>query len=101
MHFNFAKFSFGLSPRQRFGIFTGFGLDYSRMCLDGDITIRRGKGEMLHAVPLSEWEIADVKRSTFKTLYLTIPLMLEKILRVYRFCRRHPFAYQNKGCLHE
>lgn len=78
MHFNFAKFSFGLSPRQRFGIFTGFGLDYSRMCLDGDITIRREKGEMLHAVPLSEWDITDVKRSTFKTLYLTIPLMLEK-----------------------
>ena len=78
MHFNFAKFSFGLSPRQRFGIFTGFGLDYSRLCFDGDITVRRKKGEMLHAVPLSDLGIEEVKRSTFKALYLTIPLMLEK-----------------------
>lgn len=78
MQFNFMKFSFGLNPRQSFGIFTGMGLDYSRLCLDGDITVRRAKGEMLHAVPLSEWGITDVKRSTFKTLYLTIPLMLEK-----------------------
>ena len=65
MHFNFAKFSFGLSPRQRFGIFTGFGLDYSRLCFDGDITVRRKKGEMLHAVPLSDLGIEEVKRSTF------------------------------------
>ena len=72
MHFNFAKFSFGLSPRQR------FGLDYSRLCFDGDITVRRKKGEMLHAVPLSDLGIEEVKRSTFKALYLTIPLMLEK-----------------------
>lgn len=78
MHFNFAKFSFGLSPRQRFGIFTGFGFDYSRLSFDGDITVRREKGEMLCAVPLSELDITDVKRSTFKTFYLTIPLMLEK-----------------------
>ena len=78
MHFNFARFSFGLSPRQRFGIFTGFGLDYSRLCFDGDITVRRKKGEMLHAVPLSDLGIEEVKRSTFKALYLTIPLMLEK-----------------------
>ena len=78
MHFNFAKFSFGLSPRQRFGIFTGFGLDYSRLCFDGDITVRRKKGEMLHAVALSDLGIEEVKRSTFKALYLTIPLMLEK-----------------------
>ena len=78
MHFNFAKFSFGLSPRQRFGIFTGFGLDYSRLCFDGDIAVRRKKGEMLHAVALSDLGIEEVKRSTFKALYLTIPLMLEK-----------------------
>ena len=62
MHFNFAKFSFGLSPRQRFGIFTGFGFDYSRLSFDGDITVRREKGEMLRAVPLSELDITDVKR---------------------------------------
>ena len=48
MQFNFMKFSFGLNPRQSFGIFTGMGLDYSRLCLDGDITVRRAKGEMLH-----------------------------------------------------
>ena len=78
MHFNFADFSFGSSPRQRFGIFTGFGLDYSRLSFDGDITVRRKKGEMLHSVPLTDLGITDVKRSTFKTLYLTIPLMLEK-----------------------
>jgi len=101
MQFNFMKFSFGLNPRQSFGIFTGMGLDYSRLCLDGDITVRRAKGEMLHAVPLSEWGITDVRRSTFKTLYLTIPLMLEKQFPAIR----QRSAYVSTGiiggiCLH-
>ena len=78
MHFNFAKFSFGLSPRQRFGIFTDLAWTTPACVLDGDITIRREKGEMLMPCRCPTWDITDVKRSTFKTLYLTIPLMLEK-----------------------
>lgn len=77
MQFNFVKHSIGLSPRNNMGLVVGLGFDYQRMKLaDKNITVTTEQG---HLVPLylDALGIDNVKRSTFKTLYLSIPLLYE------------------------
>lgn len=77
LQFNFLKHSINLSPRNNFGLVVGLGFDYQRMRFANksqSITMVNGK---VTPLPLESLGIMDVRRSTFKTLYLTIPLLLE------------------------
>ncbi len=77
MQFNFVKHSINLSPRNNMGLVVGLGFDYQRMKFaDKNLTVTTEQG---HLVPLSleALGIDNVKRSTFKTLYLSIPLLYE------------------------
>lgn len=77
MQFNFVKHSINLSPRNNMGLVVGLGFDYQRMKFaDKNLTVTTEQG---HLVPLSldALGINNVKRSTFKTLYLSIPLLYE------------------------
>lgn len=77
LQFNLFKHSINLSPRNNFGLVMGVGLDYQRMRFANksqSITMIDGK---VSPLSLESLGIHDIKRSTFKTLYLTIPLLLE------------------------
>lgn len=78
MQFNFFKHSINLVKRNNFGIVWGLGLEYQRLRFENNYTsVTRGEHRLepvdLHAYP----EMASIKRSCFKTLYLTVPVMLE------------------------
>ncbi|MDR1415552.1 MAG: hypothetical protein LBI96_07060 [Odoribacteraceae bacterium] len=59
-------------------LYSGVGLEYNRLCFDRDITIRRQSDGSLTAVPLTNFGVTDPRRSVFKALYLTMPLLVEK-----------------------
>lgn len=79
MQFNLCKYSINLVPRNNFGLVTGLGLEYQRLRFNNDnISIQKSYGKLDVIHPLHEDpNINRIKRSTFKNLYLTIPLMLE------------------------
>lgn len=77
LQFNFIKHSIGLSKRNNFGLVVGLGFDYQRMRFankDQSITMQNGQ---VTPLSLSSLDISGIRRSTFKTLYLTIPLLME------------------------
>lgn len=77
MQFNFLKHSINLSRRNNMGLVVGLGFDYQRLKFaDKNLTVTTEQG---HLVPvyLDDLGINNVKRSTFKTLYLSIPLLYE------------------------
>lgn len=77
LQFNFIKHSIGLSSRKNFGLVVGLGFDYQRMRFadkSQSITMQNGQ---VTPFPLSSLEISGIRRSTFKTLYLSIPLLME------------------------
>ena len=77
MQFNLFSHGMGLNERRTLGVVTGIGFEYQRLCFDRDITIRKDEHGMLRPLPLDELGIGNTKRSTFKTLYMTIPLLVE------------------------
>lgn len=79
MQFNLAKYSINFVPRNNFGLVTGIGLEYQRFRFNhNNISLAKRDGALEIIYPMQENpEISSIKRSTFKTLYLTIPLLLE------------------------
>lgn len=76
MQLNIFQQSINLVPRNNFGLVIGLGLEYQRLRFDNkhrSIALNEDK----KVVP---WEIDpewNVKKNSFKTLYLTIPLLME------------------------
>lgn len=66
-----------LNPSRTIGLVTGIGFEYQRFRFDRDITLKKDENGMLRAELLSDLGIDRVKRSVFKTLYMTIPLLVE------------------------
>jgi len=69
--------SFALPLYRNFGIVSGVGLEYQRMRFNRDITLRKDERGDLQPLVLSDIGIERVKRSSFKILYLTLPLLVE------------------------
>ncbi len=77
--FNIFNHNIGLNKRNNFGLITGLGLEYQRFRFDNaDYTITKIDGTTSLIKNKEKYnDIESVKRSSFKNLYLTIPLMLE------------------------
>ena len=88
----FNMMSFVLLSNSKLGLISGLGLEYQRMCFNRDITLEKDKNGDLQPLPLSEKGIENVKRSVFKILYLTLPLLVE-----YQFSSKRPFFYLSGG----
>lgn len=72
MQFNIFQYSMRLNKLNNIGLVTGLGLEYQRFRFENKNSIERGEGGQIY--PL---EIGNVKKSSFKNLYLTIPLIFE------------------------
>ncbi|MEI3155236.1 MAG: outer membrane beta-barrel protein [Odoribacter sp.] len=79
MQFNLCKYCINLTPHNNFGLVTGLGLEYQRLRFNNnDVSIAKISGKLVIINPKEEYSnIASIKRSTFKNLYLTIPLLAE------------------------
>lgn len=79
MQFNLLKYSINLVPRNNFGLVTGVGLEYQRLRFNNDnFSIAKKDGDIVPVIPTDVYpNIKSITRSTFKNLYLTIPLMME------------------------
>lgn len=79
MQFNFCRYSIGLSPRDNFGLVTGLGIEYQRLRFsDDNVSIIKAGGDIDLIKPRESYpNIAEIRRSVFKTIYLTIPLLVE------------------------
>lgn len=66
-----------LGMGRHFGLVSGLTLDYSRLSFERDLTVRKIDG-MLQPVYLSDdMGIDNARRSVFKSLYLSVPVLLE------------------------
>lgn len=76
MQFNLYEQSINLVPRNNFGIVLGLGLEYQRFCFENRhqsiTTTENGEIEPIFHNDL------NIKRNSFKTLYLTIPVLFEQ-----------------------
>ena len=79
MQFNLCKYSINLTPRNNFGMVTGLGLEYQRLRFDNDyVSIAKTTGGIeIQDIRHLYDNLFTVKRSSFKVLYLTIPLLAE------------------------
>lgn len=79
MQFNLFKYDINLSCRDNLGLLTGLGLEYQRLQFNkDDISIMKQDGDLIMYHPTEhDNNIGSVRRSCFKTLYLTIPLLME------------------------
>jgi hypothetical protein len=59
-------------------LFTGIGLDYHRLYFAYDSTLRRQADGSIVPVSLASLGVTDPRRSVFKALYLTVPLLFEQ-----------------------
>lgn len=76
MQFNLLQQSINLVPRNNFGFVVGLGLEYQNFRFENrHSSIDLDEHGIIQPVTLDpSW---DIKRSTFKTLYLTVPLLME------------------------
>lgn len=77
LQFNLYDYSINLVPRNNFGMVVGVGLEYQRMRFEDkrtSITMVDGK---VTPFSLPSIGIDNIRRSSFKTFYLTIPLLFE------------------------
>lgn len=76
MQFNLLQQSINLVPRNIFGFVVGLGLEYQNFRFDNrHSSIDLDPNGIIQPITLDpNW---DVKRSTFKTLYMTVPLLME------------------------
>ena len=72
MQFNMFQYSMRLNKLNNIGLVTGLGLEYQRFRFANKNSIKRGDGGQIYPV-----EIENVKKSSFKNLYLTVPLIFE------------------------
>lgn len=78
MQFNIFKYNINLSKRSHFGLVTGLGLEYQRLRFNNDYVSIEKSNNNLNIIDLKEQlETSHIKRSSFKNLYLTIPLLME------------------------
>ena len=79
MQFNLCKYSINFSPRNNFGLVTGIGLEYQRLRFDNDnISLIKREGKLVVIHPQEFYDnMYDIKRSSLKILYLTVPLLME------------------------
>lgn len=79
LQFNFANHAINLSRRQNFGIVTGLGLEYQRFRFNDENNTLTKKDGHTGLIPVKSLysDVNEIERSTFKNLYLTIPLLLE------------------------
>lgn len=79
MQFNLCKYSINLVPRNNFGLVTGLGLEYQRLRFNNDnISIAKRDGRLEIIEPMEEYRgMETIRRSSFKVLYLTVPLVME------------------------
>lgn len=72
MQFNMFQYSMRLNKRNNLGLVTGLGLEYQRLRFEHKNTIRKGENGDIR--PL---DMADVKKSSLKNLFLTVPFLFE------------------------
>lgn len=79
MQFNFCKYNINLSKHNHYGLITGIGIEYQRLRFNNDnISLRKSEGNLEIIYPLQEYpDINKIKRSTFKNLHLTVPILME------------------------
>jgi hypothetical protein len=77
LQFNLKEMIIASSRSGKRLLFTGIGLDYHRLYFDRDITLRKQADGTIAAVPLASLGVTDPRRSVFKALYLTAPLLFE------------------------
>jgi hypothetical protein len=65
-------------------LFTGIGLDYHRLYFDRDSTLQRQADGSIAPVSLASLGVTDPRRSVFKALYLTVPLLFEQQFAKHR-----------------
>lgn len=90
MQFNMFQYSMRLNKLNNFGLVTGLGLEYQRLRFKHDNSIQRGKNGTIHSL-----EIDNVKKSSLKNLYLTVPLICEWQFPAKQFRR----AYVGAGIM--
>ena len=74
MQFNLIQKGIRLNPSNTIGLVTGLGLEYQRFRFKHKNTIVKDEHGVIHSDPLTD---LHVKKSSFKNLYLTVPLLLE------------------------
>lgn len=74
MQFNLIQKGIRLNPSNTIGLVTGLGLEYQRFRFKHKNTIVKDEHGVIHDDPLTD---LHVKKSSFKNLYLTIPLLVE------------------------
>ena len=79
MQFNIIKYNIGLNKRQNIGLVTGLGLEYQRLKFENDeFTLIKKDGLSVPFETMAKYPEADnIKRSCFKNLYLTLPVLFE------------------------
>lgn len=78
LQFNVFKHSINLVPRNNFGLVWGVGFEYQRLRFeDNDRSITCENHQIIPVDLHEKLNSTNIKRSSFKNLYLTIPLMLE------------------------
>ncbi len=93
MQFNVFEQSINLVPSNNFGLVVGLGLEYQRLQFnDKHRSVRVGDGNKLEPWTIDpDW---NVKRNTFKMLYLTVPLLLE-----FQFPTQYRSMYISAGIM--
>lgn len=78
MQFNVGKCDINFSKRNNFGLALGLGLEYQRLKFNNDnVSIQKTDGKLEITHPLDNPDADKITKSTFKNLYITVPLMLE------------------------
>jgi hypothetical protein len=77
LQFNMKELGIAASGTGNSLLYTGFGLDYHRLYFDRDITLRKQADGSIAPVSLASIGVVDPRRSVFKALYLTVPLLFE------------------------
>lgn len=79
MQFKLLRYDISLSKRGNFGLTTGLGLEYQRLRFNNDnVSLLKSNGNLEVFHPSDEYtNIQEIRRSSLKNLYLSIPLLLE------------------------
>lgn len=77
MQFNFANYSVNLNSRGNIGLVTGLGIEYQRFRFNRSETTLVKSNGTLYLEDVDYNDLDQITRSTFKNLYLTVPLLFE------------------------
>lgn len=77
MQFNFLTYGVSFVPRNHFGLVTGLGFEYQRIRFNNDyFSLGKAEGNLI-PIDLHALDAKDITRSSLKSFYLTVPVMLE------------------------